>query len=377
MKNNNKIIFVLFSSLLISACSIPGQSLQFGSEVVTHHAAGETKSPSIHVYQVNSKIINELRTNPIASNSNSQLEIELNNYQYKIGIADVLNITIWDHPELTIPAGSYRSASESGQWVHADGKIFYPYIGFVTVAGKTVTQIRADVTKKLAHFIESPQVDVNVAAFRSQKAYITGEVNKPGKQPITNVPLTLLDAINQAGGLSANADWRNVVITHNGKDRVVSVYALMQQGDLTQNQLLRDGDIVHVPRNDAQKVFIMGEVKNPQTLKIDRAGMSLTEAISSAGGLSQMQADATGIFVIRSSDKGNNNEKNSSASVYQFNINQAASLILGTEFKMNPYDIVFVTTAPIAQWNKVVSQLVPTIAGVNNLTDAVNTIRNF
>src|SRR5690625_1972170 len=151
-------------------------------------------------------------------------------YDYVVGPGDVLNITVWDHPELTIPAGSERSPSDAGNWVHNDGTIFYPYVGVIEVEGLKVTEIRDLITRRLSRYIEQPQVDVTVAAFRSQKVYVSGAVNQPGAYPVTNVPMRLLDAVNAAKRLSETADWRNVVLTRDGKEYRLSLKAVYEQG---------------------------------------------------------------------------------------------------------------------------------------------------
>ncbi|MCV5625773.1 SLBB domain-containing protein, partial [Escherichia coli] len=94
----------------------------------------------------------------------------------------------------------------------------------------------------------------------------------------------VLEAFNNAGGLTEKADWDNVVLTRNGKEIKLSLQSLVQYGDMNQNYLMIPGDTVYVQRNDGKKVFVMGEVGQSNTLTIDRAGMSITEALSKAGG---------------------------------------------------------------------------------------------
>ncbi|MCS0320889.1 polysaccharide export protein [Vibrio diabolicus] len=371
MNTFNKFLGISVLPILLTGCTLPGSHLSVSDKTVMSTELSDIES-QVTVYPLTLERVTSLNSIDPFSKPNPELDIEIAKYEYEVGPGDILNITIWDHPELTIPAGSYRSSAEAGNWVHSDGTIFYPYIGVVHVEGKNVRQIRADIANRLAKYIESPQVDVSVAAFRSKKTYVTGEVNKPGQQPITNIPLTLLDAVNRAGGLAAEADWRNATLTRNGVVENVSLYALMQQGDLTQNRLLKPGDIVHIPRNDAQKVFVMGEVNDPKLLKIDRSGMSLTEALSSVGGINEISADATGVFVIRRSK-----EEAKMADIYQLDVSDASALVIGTEFDLNPYDIVYVTAAPVSRWNRVIAQLVPTISGFNELTEGVLRVRTW
>ncbi|QDP01955.1 polysaccharide export protein [Thalassotalea sp. PS06] len=376
LKVNNKVkaLTICLLTASISACTItPGGHV---SQIDRNDAEKSFDvAEQINAMLVTPEVINQLRVSKPEAKINPQLEAKVQEYSYIIGHGDVLNITVWDHPELTIPAGQFRSAGEAGNVVHADGSIFYPYIGKVKVAGLSVTEVRDLVTERLSRYIEKPQIDVSVAAFRSQRTFVTGEVKQPAVLPITNVPMTLLDALNSTGGLGPNADWRSVVLTTSGtsgvKEEVLDLYALYQQGDMSQNRLLNHNDIIHVPRNDALKVFVMGDVEQPITQRIDREGLTLAEALNNTGGMNEGTADASGIFVLRASD-----EPGKLVDVYQLDATNSAALILSTQFELQPMDIVYVTSAPIARWNRVMLQLLPTFTALRNLSDGYDRFRD-
>jgi len=371
-----RLFTALLLAIIVSGCTvIPGGHIPsagsswFGQE---EYEPVDVEA-LVEIYPVTPQVLAELLSQPEASPSlNGELDQALAEYDYVVNRGDVLNITVWDHPELTIPQGSDRSPSEAGNWVHSDGTIFYPYVGKVAVAGLKVTEIRDILRERLAEYIQDPQVDVTVAAFRSKRVYVTGEVKQPGTQPITNVPLTLIEAVSRAGGLTELADWTDVTLTRNEQTRSFSLRELYQNGNTQQNVLLLPDDIVHVARNDAAKVFILGEVEKPQTLSFGRSDITLAEALAESGGFVEATANASGVFVLRKAPEGTDKIAN----VYQLDAGNATALVLADQFKLLPRDIVYVTAAPIARWNRLISQLLPTAQAIYFFARAEDELSN-
>ncbi|MEX2365063.1 MAG: polysaccharide export protein [Pseudohongiellaceae bacterium] len=289
------------------------------------------------------------------------LQQQIGAYDYLIGKGDTLFITVYDHPELTAPAGNQNQANLAGNVVRSDGSIFYPYAGSVTVEGMSIEDVRQELTNRLEEYITDPQVDLRVLNFRSQRAYVTGQVNQPGPRPITDVPMTILDAINQAGGLTENANWHNAqLVREDGEQIDISLYELINNGRMDQNTLMRHGDVLNVPDIGNQKVFMMGELGRVNSIPMGNLRMSLTDALSQSGGIDQVAANASGVFVIRQAPLGSDKI----ADVYQLNAKDALAFAMGARFMLLPADVVFVTTAPVTRWNRVLSQIVPSLSSL-------------
>jgi len=299
------------------------------------------------------------------------------NVQYLVGPRDILNITVWEHPELTIPAGEFRSAEASGTVVGEDGNIFYPYAGIIKAAGKTVEEIRDELTKKLSLYIEQVQLDARVTSYRSQRVYVVGQVVAPGIQMVRDIPLTVLEAINSAGGLGPEADSRNIILNRNGQTYKINLLALYEGGDIRQNVTLQGGDVLNVPDRQFNKIFVFGDSTSGTTgsgsaafpggnnstrsrsLYMSSGRMTLVEALSDAGGLTQDLSDAARIFVFR----GGLGKPN----IYHLDAKSPDALILADRFPLQPRDVIFVDRAEGIRWNQIIDQVQPTINLINSI----------
>jgi len=266
------ILFILMVLSQLAACTIvPGQHMQqFATQSSTEMPVrenNETILKKLDIKTINAQLIVDLEKDinnrslgpdnvanhyfdyRIGANTIKGVPAKEDYSQYRVGARDVLTITVWGHPELTIPAGEFRNAEAAGNVVGEDGTIFYPFAGVVQAAGRTVEEIRDDLIGKLSTYIENVQLDVRVAAYRSQRAYIVGEVAQPGIQTVKDIPLTVLEAINNAGGVTAEADLRNITLTRDDKTYSINLLSLYEGGNTSQNVLLQHGDVLNVPDN--------------------------------------------------------------------------------------------------------------------------------
>lgn len=360
------VLLILLSS--VAGCALPGQRLD-DDRYEPVDTGIEASQEQYELRRITPHLLRDLAApRPGVVQANPELERALHDYQYTVGAQDVLTFTVWDHPELTIPAGEFRSAEIQGHLVDSEGRIFFPYVGEVRVEGLTLAEIRDEISKRLSRYIKNPQLDVRVAAFRSKKINVSGEVNTPGVVPVTDVPLTLVEALTLVGGETDTAALQRVQVVRDGVARRFDVRALLEQGDLSQNMLLEDGDVVYVPENSWYAVHVLGEIREPGAVSMSQGRLNLAEAIARSGGFDQTTADLERIFVFRGTFD--------QPSVYWLDARSPDAMLLATQFGMQPQDVVFVASSGLARWNRIISQILPTVQTLWQTQSFIDRIEN-
>lgn len=285
---------------------------------------------------------------------------------YHIGPGDSLFITVWDHPELTSPAGMQQQTAANGRIVRPDGTLFYPYVGVLKAAGLTLEDLRQAISDRLTKYVEKPQVDVNVVGYGSQRLTLSGAFLKTDPQPTGIVPLTLGQAIGAATINVAQANLSGFVLTRDGVDYHLDLDALSREPHGMDSIWLKPNDQLFLPFNDRQEAYVLGEVTRPMAIQFKTADLNLTQALGKAGGLSQLTSKGKAVYVIR----GVEDMEKAPAQIYQLDASSPVAFAVGSQFSVHPGDVVFVGAAGITRWNRFLSQLLP-LSGI--ISQAANT----
>jgi polysaccharide export outer membrane protein len=201
---------------------------------------------------------------------------------YVIGAEDVLQISVWMHPEL-----------ERTVTVDARGNVIFPPLGEIKASGSTAKQLSDRLGERLSTYLrQTATVTVTVTQFMSRSLLVSGAVAKPGRYGFERIP-SLLDVLEQAGGALPTADLARVQITRRERGAVRTIHAnvaqAMQEGSESALPTLQIGDVITVPATTAGATLtadaaaVLGEVNRPGLYPVG-TGQDLWIVLAQAGG---------------------------------------------------------------------------------------------
>jgi len=276
-----------------------------------------TESP-IEMTRQNLSMAKELRNQPSG--------------EYVLGPEDTVEISVFRHDDLKMETT-----------IGPTGKISYYLIGDIQAAGLTQFQLRDKITQDLGEFIKNPEVVVRITEHGSHKIFLLGQVRDPGVYRMRN-DYTLLEAISAAGGITSDAYLAGAYVVRDGKILLVNFFELIEKGNTEENIPVVPGDVIYIPNNKDQKVFVLGEVNKQAAIPIQEE-LTLLEAIAEAGGFTR-DANKKSILVMR----GNLSEPEI------MNIDaKRVDLVAG--FPLQRGDIVYVASSDFANVERIAVRL--------------------
>jgi len=270
--------------------------------------------------------------------------------EYKVGVGDELSITFW------------RGGAPEVQKVivQIDGTVSLPYQAALQVAGYTPREIDQLTTAILKKYERKPRVDIHVLKAKSKFASIFGEVQNLARQPTgpgtyaLKGKESLVDFLSRVGGPAKDANLNNVQIIRNGKTILLNLSRAIRQGDLAENAIIDDGDTIFVPSLSQSKrqVYVLGQVAKAGIVEFT-GEINFLDAISKVGGLTD-DAYLPDIRVLRA----DRDQPQILAVNFQRFLEQGD---LSQNLALRDKDVVIIPARPIANWNKFIADISPSI----------------
>jgi polysaccharide export outer membrane protein len=287
-----------------------------------------------------------------------------------IGVGDSVQITIWEAaagglfsaPAIDRLGPGSRSAVIPEQVVGQDGAVSVPYAGRIRAAGLSPPQVEAAIVDRLQGKAIEPQALVTVTKNFTNTATVIGEVAKGARVPLTLRGDRILDVIALAEGVRAPANEIVITLMRGGQSVRVPMQVILTNPN--ENIFVMPGDVLTVAR-DPQTFTAAGAIGKSAILPFETLALSLDEAIAKAGGLSDGRADVEGVFVIRFEPAAQYDQlqlvRPSTEStdrvpvIYRLNLRDPNSFFMARRFPMRNKDILYVSSAPAAELQKIIS----------------------
>lgn len=287
-----------------------------------------------------------------------------------IGVGDYVQIVIWEAAAgglFSAPAtdrlspGS-RSAVIPEQVVGPDRSITVPFAGRIIVVGRTPQQVEQAIVDALTGKAIEPQALVTITKNVANTVTVIGEVTSGARVPLTTRGDRLLDVVAQAGGTKAPAHETFITLMRDGRSVRIPMQAMLS--DPGENIFVRPGDVVSVAR-EPQTFTSAGATGQNSVVPFDAIGITLDQAIARSGGLSDTRADPGGVFIIRFERPQDYDQLRLPRPqpgalpqvpvIYRVNMRDPNGFFLARRFPVRNKDILFVSTAPVAEMQKLVN----------------------
>ncbi len=363
-----RLTLALLTASLLAGCAVaPGHYMNANLDGIPV-TPGSDEPPAGALTRISVELVRAQRATPEHNPTQDLKPFLVEPSAYRIGPGDVLGIVVWGNPDFSSPTGTGTGPTGNttgGFAVSSSGTVQLPFIGAVQAGGLTLEAFGRRVTEALRSQMRSPQVTVDVRSYRSARIYVDGEVNKPGQQAIDDVPMTLPEALDRAGGLGKSADRSAVSIIRGTKVVHVNMDSLISQGIDPHRIVLSKGDTVRVPSLEESRLYVLGEVAAPGPRLMRRGKLSLSEALGDSGGVSAFSGNPKQVYVVRATDP-------TKPTVFHIDISSPIFLALADGFDLKPRDVVYVDPVPLVRWNRVINLVLPSAAAVQGVANINN-----